>query len=116
MVDTTGATCMIDARAASWVERDITLGTGVYLAPERWRGDEITAAVDVYAATITFVEMLVGEPPYWEDSQLIALRFRHEQEEIPAERDPGRAARYRPSRPGQGLLPTGPRPSRCWSW
>ena len=85
LVDTTGATCMIDARAASWVERDITLSTGVYLAPERWRGEDITAAVDVYAATITFVEMLVGEPPYWEDSQLIALRFRHEQEDIPAE-------------------------------
>ncbi len=85
LVDASGDIRMIDARAIAWSERDITLGTGVYLAPERWRGDEITAASDVYAATVTFVEMLAGEPPYWEDSQLITLRYRHEQEEIPSD-------------------------------
>ena len=85
IISTDGAVRMIDARAAAWTTREVTLGTGVYLAPERWRGADLTAGADVYAATITLVEMLVGEPPYWEDSQLLALRYRHEQEEIPAD-------------------------------
>jgi LPXTG-motif cell wall-anchored protein len=85
MISLTGASVMLDARAIAWTERDITLGSGVYLAPERWHAAEFTAAADVYAATVTFAEMLVGEPPYWEDSQLLTLRYRHEQEEIPVE-------------------------------
>ena len=85
IISTDGAVRMIDARAAAWTNREITLGTGVYLAPERWRGTDLNAGADVYAATVTLVEMLVGEPPYWEDSQLLALRYRHEQEEIPAD-------------------------------
>lgn len=83
IVDTAGASRMLDVTMATWIRRDITLGTGVYLAPERWRAETLTAPADVYATTITFVEMLAGEPPYWEESQLLALRYMHEQDDIP---------------------------------
>ena len=63
--------------------REVSLGTGVYLAPERWHGEAPGAPADVYAATVTLFESLAGEPPYWEESQLLALRYQHEQGEIP---------------------------------
>jgi len=83
LVVASGAVVMTDALAYGWTAREVTLGTGVYFAPELWRGGAASAAADVYAATVTLYESLVGEPPYWEETQLAALRHQHEQGAVP---------------------------------
>lgn len=82
MVATDGRPVLLNAGAAIWDRREPTLSSGVYLAPERWNGGPPTAAADVYAATVGFVESLVGEPPYWEDTDLDRLRRRHASEDV----------------------------------
>lgn len=41
--------------------------TPFYLAPEQWSGPAVSHAGDVYAATVTFFECLVGAPPFYAD-------------------------------------------------
>ena len=82
MINADGRPVMLNVGEATWDPRELGLSSGVYLAPERWSGGPPTAAADVYAATIGFVESLTGEPPYWEDTDLERLRRRHESEDI----------------------------------
>lgn len=49
-------------RQGEWV------GTLDYLAPEQLRGDEVTAAVDIYALAGMLYHCLTGEPPFPRDS------------------------------------------------
>lgn len=37
-------------------------GTPIYMAPEQWRGEPLTAAVDVWALGMTLFEMVAGHP------------------------------------------------------
>jgi serine/threonine-protein kinase len=83
LVDAGGRPIILNAGAATWSSSEPTLSSGVYLAPERWRGGAPAPAADVYAATVTFVETLVGEPPYWEETDIVALRRRQEDDDIP---------------------------------
>ncbi|MCZ7686604.1 MAG: serine/threonine-protein kinase [Sandaracinaceae bacterium] len=48
-------------------------GTPAFMAPEQWRGEEVTAAVDVWACGVLLFQLLTGELPY-EDLSLTRLR------------------------------------------
>jgi eukaryotic-like serine/threonine-protein kinase len=53
----------------------LSRSTPFYLAPEQWIGRAVSRPIgDVYAATVTFFECLVGAPPFYADdvAQLLA--------------------------------------------
>ncbi len=58
--------------------------TPFYLAPEQWSGRTATSAGDVYAATVTFFECLVGAPPFYADS-VAELSIKHERSAAPVD-------------------------------
>jgi eukaryotic-like serine/threonine-protein kinase len=62
-----------------------TLGTPAYMAPEQVRGDEVTAAADVFAWGATLVFAATGTPPFGRDSiAVLAHRIVHEPPELGA--------------------------------
>lgn len=62
--------------------RLLSRSTPFYLAPEQWSGRPATPAGDVYAATVTFFECLVGAPPFYADG-VAELSTKHEQSAPP---------------------------------
>lgn len=68
--------------------RLLAWSTPFYLAPEQWRGGPATPAGDLYAATATFFECLVGAPPFHADSPA-ALSALHERGAAPLDAVPG---------------------------
>ncbi|HEX8935107.1 MAG TPA: protein kinase [Pseudonocardiaceae bacterium] len=45
--------------------RLLARSTPFYLAPEQWSGPLVGSAGDIYAATVTFFECLLGAPPFY---------------------------------------------------
>lgn len=60
------------------------IGTAAYLAPEQVRGDEVTAAVDVYSLGLVLLECLTGQRSYPGTPTEAALARLHRQPEIPS--------------------------------
>ena len=60
------------------------LGTPAYMSPEQARGDELTAASDVYASGVMLYELLSGQLP-WQGAETAAelLRQRLDEDPIP---------------------------------
>ena len=58
------------------------LGSMDYMAPEQIRGDEVTAATDVYALGCVIFECLQGQPPF-ADRQGVQVLLAHMQVEPP---------------------------------
>jgi len=60
------------------------LGTPAYMSPEQARGDDLTAASDVYAAGVMLYELLSGQLP-WQGAQTAAelLQQRLQEDPIP---------------------------------
>ena len=71
----------IAARAG---DSPIPAGTMVYAPPEQFGGTPASPASDVYAATATFYECLVGRPPFTGDSGE-RLLYQHLAEPVPLE-------------------------------
>jgi serine/threonine-protein kinase len=71
----------IAARAG---DSPVPAGTMVYAPPEQFGGTPASPASDVYAATATFYECLVGRPPFTGDSGE-RLLYQHLAEPVPLE-------------------------------
>jgi len=55
------AKALSSTRSASLSASDGMIGTPPFMAPEVWRGQEITPATDVYSLVCVFYEMITGE-------------------------------------------------------
>jgi serine/threonine-protein kinase len=55
----------------------LMVGTPAYMAPERYRGDEIDQRCDVYSAAVVFYELLTGHRPFSGELTEIAYRICH---------------------------------------
>lgn len=84
----TGDVTLVDIGIASRAGREPTDSPApFYLAPEQWAGTGPGPSADLYAATATFFECLVGAPPYYGDDAA-TLRDRHESAAVPVEAVP----------------------------
>jgi tRNA A-37 threonylcarbamoyl transferase component Bud32 len=61
--------------------------TPFYLAPEQWNGPSVGPAGDIYAATVTFFECLLGAPPFYADG-VAELSAKHQDGVAPVEAAP----------------------------
>jgi serine/threonine protein kinase/tetratricopeptide (TPR) repeat protein len=52
------------------------MGTPLYMSPEQWRGDSVTAAADIYSLGCILFEMAWGKPPFSKDN-VEALKAAH---------------------------------------
>ncbi|MDQ3620171.1 MAG: protein kinase [Actinomycetota bacterium] len=89
---------------AAFGDGDITttgsiLGTVTYLSPEQVQGEEPSARSDLYSLGVVLYEMLVGRPPFVEESQ-IAVAMKHARAEPP----PPRSIRAGISRPVEAVV------------
>lgn len=89
MITAVGGIQLVGFGLASRAGRERLSGsTPFYLAPEGWGSDSASTRADLYAATVTFFECVVGAPPFHADSPA-QLRRHHESTPAPLEAAPG---------------------------
>jgi serine/threonine protein kinase len=71
-----------DSQASNLTRPGQALGSLDYMAPEQIRGEEVSAATDIYALGCMIHECLTGTPPYGGRPSMRVL-FAHLQEEPP---------------------------------
>lgn len=54
--------------------QDLVIGSPVYISPEQIRGEEPTAAADLYALAVVFYELLTGQRPFNGTDTVTVLR------------------------------------------
>ncbi|GGV22807.1 hypothetical protein GCM10010182_51350 [Actinomadura cremea] len=64
MVPADGRSKLIDFGVAVAAGAASASGTPAYMAPEQWRGEAVSPATDVYAATCVFFECVTGRRPF----------------------------------------------------
>ncbi|MGB8229742.1 MAG: serine/threonine-protein kinase [Pseudonocardiaceae bacterium] len=85
VVTSTGRVRLVDFGLWTSGGRQLLLrSTPFYLAPEQWSTRPATSAGDVYAATVTFFECLVGAPPFYADG-VAELLAKHERSVAPVD-------------------------------
>lgn len=60
-------------RAERLTQQGVTTGTPVYMSPEQANGDPGDARSDLYSLAIILFEMLAGQPPFNDDSNLSVM-------------------------------------------
>jgi tRNA A-37 threonylcarbamoyl transferase component Bud32 len=85
VVTSTGRVRLVDFGLwTSSGRRLLARSTPFYLAPEQWSDRPASSAGDVYAATVTFFECLVGAPPFYADD-VAELSTKHERSAAPVD-------------------------------
>ena len=77
-----------DARGGNLTVEGGILGTPAYMAPERFRGEAIDGAADVYSVGVMLYQMLAGRVPFASpDSDLMGIVMMHLHREPPSLRE-----------------------------
>jgi len=85
VVTSTGRVRLVDFGLwTSGGRRLLGRSTPFYLAPEHWSDRPATSAGDVYAATATFFECLVGAPPFYAED-VAELSIKHQSSAAPVD-------------------------------
>ncbi|WP_412539202.1 protein kinase [Longispora sp. K20-0274] len=88
LIDAAGNSKLADfGISARTGDTGVAAGTPSYMAPEQWKGKPASPRTDIYAATATFFECVVGRKPYVADVQA-AMQLQHEQAPIPVDDAP----------------------------
>lgn len=89
LVNQSGQSKLADFGIAARTGRQgVHAGTPSYMAPEQWAGAPASPSTDIYAATATFYECLVGTPPFRAPGDLVSLRRQHEEAPVPIDSVP----------------------------
>ena len=93
MFDDQGDTYLVDFGIVKLAQGNVQLtqegmiiGTPTYMAPEQWRDDELTPAVDQYALAVLIYATLTGRLPFDADTSH-ALMYQHLNEDPPNPHD-----------------------------
>jgi serine/threonine protein kinase/tetratricopeptide (TPR) repeat protein len=82
MFDSAGRVKVMDfgiahsADTANMTSSNKLLGTPLYMAPERWRGEDVGPASDIYALGVLMYQLFTGRAPF-ESEEIVVVCFQH---------------------------------------